>query len=107
MKQGTYLEVHLGELRVDLVRGEGKHGDEEEEQKLKRGSNTICDEGLDALEDLARNDDGLHNHRQALMGQHLLLSCLGIRRDKMRIVSSMGTEVLQRQGDHNEKVYRI
>lgn len=71
MDQETYLEVHFREQGVDLVRGEDKHGDEEEEQELKRGGNTICDEGLDALENLARNDDGLHNHRQALVGQHL------------------------------------
>jgi hypothetical protein len=69
--RGAYLEEILLKRRVELVRREREDGNEEETQQLERGSNTVCDERLDALEDLAGNDDGLDNDRETFVSQDL------------------------------------
>ncbi len=58
--------------RAVLVLGrlEREHGDKEEEEQLQRGSDTVRQEGLHALEDLARDLDTDRYGAQALLGEN-------------------------------------
>jgi hypothetical protein len=64
----------MGELPAHVrvvARGlEGKHRDEEEDEQLQRGRDAVVQEVADAAEDLARDDDRVHDCAQARLRQH-------------------------------------
>ena len=63
-------KTNLTHLRVVAVRLKGKHGDEEEEKQLQRGSYPVVQEGCNAAEDATRNDDRIHYCAQARLCEH-------------------------------------
>jgi len=49
---------------------ECKNGNEEEDEELKRGGDTVGEKVADALEDLSRAKDAVHNGREPRLGEH-------------------------------------